>query len=79
MNSDQLDLFEGEVARLPWRGQSPRVLTRGHFALFSRREPQKDDSFFVDPCQYDLFLAAIRGRRQYGGAPTLIPSEREDR
>ncbi len=69
----QLELWELEVARLPWRGQSPRVLTKGHLSLFLRREPQKDDRFFVDPNQYDLFLAAIPGRPLYGGAPSLLP------
>jgi len=64
-----LRLFSEE----PWDGQAPRSLTRGRKALFLRREPQKDDSFFVDPNQYDLFLAAIPGRRQYGGAPSLLP------
>ncbi len=72
MNSTQLDLWEHEVAALPWRGVSPRVLTRGSKALFLRREPQKDDRFFVDPNQRDLFLAAITGPPQYGGAPLLL-------
>ena len=57
----------------PWGGQSPRALTRAAKALFLRREPQKDDSFFVDPNQYDLFLAVIPGRFRYGGAPLLVP------
>ena len=57
----------------PWDGRSPRDLTKIKKLLFLRREPQKDDRFFVDPGQYDLFRAAIRGRRRYGGAPTLFP------
>ncbi len=73
MNSTQLDLWEGEVARLPWRGESPRALTRGAIALFLRREPQKDERFFVDPNQVDMFPVAIRGPRQYDGAPLLLP------
>jgi len=75
MNSGQLDLWPSEVARLPWGGRSPRslTLTRCSKALFLRREPQKDDCFFVDPKQYDLFRAAIPGRFQYGGAPLLVP------
>ena len=72
----QLDLWEAELVKLPWRGQSPRVLTRASKALFFRREPRKDDRFFVDPNQYDLFRAAIPGRPQYGGAPTLQPLPR---
>jgi len=75
MNSMQLDLWEREIAAQPWRGESPRGLTRGSKALFLRREPQKGDRFAVDPNQYDLFLAAIPGRHRYGGAPLLIPLE----
>ena len=66
----QGELFE-DVAKLPWYGRTPRSLTRGHEALFLRREPQKDDRFFVDQDQYDSFLAAITGRYRYGGAPLL--------
>ncbi len=73
MNSTQLDLWELEVGRLPWRGQSPRALTRVAMSLFLRREPQKDDRFFVDPNQIDLFLEAIPRPPQYGGAPLLLP------
>jgi len=82
MISDQLELFGHVGAALPWGGRSPRSLCRLRqgltnvpIALFSRREPQKDDSFFVDPDQYDLFLAAIPGRFRYGGAPLLVPLE----
>jgi len=59
--------------RIPWGGRSPRSLTKVNMALFLRREPQKDDCFFVDANQFDLFRAAIPGRRQYGGAPLLLP------
>ena len=76
MNSTQLDLFEAEVARLPWRGQSPRGLTKVAKSLFLRREPQKDACFFVDPFQYDLFPVAKRGPPRYGGAPSLLPLSR---
>jgi len=62
---------------VPWGGQSPRDLTKGAQRLFLRREPQKDDCFFVDVRQYDLFLAAIPGRTRYGGAPLLHPFEQE--
>ena len=75
MISSQLELSLS-MERLPWEGKSPRSLTRGAIALFLRREPQKDDRFFVDPDQYDLFLAAITGRPRYGGAPTLVPLPR---
>ncbi len=74
MNSAQLDLWEGELDALPWRGKSPRGLTRGRKLLFFRREPQKSERFFVDPEQYELFPAAKR--RPLGethlGAPLLI-------
>ena len=73
MNSTQLDMWPSEVVALPWGGRSPRSLTRAAKALFFKRERQKNDRFFVDPDQYDLFRAAIPGRPQYGGAPTLLP------
>ncbi len=70
----QLELcLEDARVRVPWNGRSPRSLTKIQKALFLRREPQKDDRFFVDADQYDLFRAAIPGRPQYGGAPLLIP------
>jgi len=69
----QLDLWEAEIAALPWRGHSPRGLTKASKALFLRREPEKDDRFFVDPNQCELFPEAIRGSRRYAGAPLLLP------
>ncbi len=72
MNSVQLHLFE-DVDALPWYGRSPRSLTRASIALFLRREPQKDDRFFVDPNQVDMFLVAKKRPPQYGGAPSLLP------
>ncbi len=73
----QLSLLLGDVeVSVPWEGRSPRLLTKASKALFLRREPQKDDCFFVDPDQYDLFLAAIMGRPRYGGAPSLLPLPR---
>ncbi len=76
MNSAQLDLWEDELQALPWQGRSPRETTKARKALYLRQEPQKDDRFFVDPNQYDLFLAAIRGRHRYGGDPSLLPLPR---
>ena len=73
MYSDQLDLWEDEVEAMPWRGQSPRALTRTAKALFLSESGKKHERFFVDPNQYDLFLAAIKGRFRYGGAPSLLP------
>jgi len=73
MNSTQLDLWEDELAELPWRGQSPRALTRVGLALFSTPERAKHERFFVDAFQRDLFRAAIQGPPRYGGAPLLVP------
>ena len=70
MISEQLDLFE-DVVRLPWYGRSPRSLTRCAIALFSRREPQKDDCGFLDPDQYDLWLPTKKAPWVYQGAPLL--------
>jgi len=76
MNSTQLDLWEDEVAAMPWRGQSPRGLTRAAKALFLSHKAQKDERFFVDPEQMDLFRAAKKRPPQYGGAPLLVPLDR---
>jgi len=72
MNSRQLDIWQVELDGLPWQGRSPRGLTRAAKALFLRREPQKDDSFFIDPNQYDL-LPEARKRLPSRGAPLLVP------
>ena len=71
VNSDQLLLDFEELRALPWQGLSARVLTRSHKALFLRREPQKDDRFFVDPDQLSLFPAAKK-RRMSVSAPSLL-------
>jgi len=71
MNSSQLDLWEVELAALPWQGRSPRGLTKARKVVFLRREPLKDERFFVDPDQIDLFPAAIKGPPRYEGAPSL--------
>ncbi len=67
----QLDLFQEELDALPWGGQSPRSLTRASIAVFLRRKPQKDDCFFVDLDQTDLWPAAKKAPRIYRGAPLL--------
>ena len=69
MNSEQLDLWQAELDALPWQGRSPRSLTRGGIALFLRRELEKDDRFFVDPNQADLFSSTTNAPRIYRGAP----------
>jgi len=71
VNSEQLDLWQAELDALPWQGQSPRALTKARIAVFLRREPQKDDRFFVDPNQIDLWLPAKKAPRKYRGAPLL--------
>jgi len=72
MNSYQLDLLQ-DNDRLPWHGQSPRGLTRVAISLFLRREPQKDERFFVDPNQYDLFaVAKKKAPWKFQGAPSLL-------
>jgi len=71
----QYDLFL-EVAVLPWGGRSPRDLTKARISLFLRREPQKDERFFVDPDQIDMFRRRQKKSPQYGGSPTLLPLPR---
>jgi len=71
MNSTQLDLWQVELDALPWQGRAPRDLTRGRMSLFLRREPQKDDRFFVDPGQFEHELAGNEGPPVYRGAPLL--------
>jgi len=75
MNSEQLDLWQAELDALPWQGRSPgemaRVLTEERIALFLRREPQKDDRFFVDPNQLEMWPAATKAPWIYQGAPLL--------
>jgi len=75
----QLDLWPEWVEWLLWEGQSPRSLTRSQKGLFLRREPQKDDNFFADPDQLDLFHEATIGPPQYEGAPSLLPLPRRGR
>jgi len=74
----QLELGLGLVD-LPWGGQSPRSLTRSAKALFLKRERQKEDRFFVDPDQMDLFRAAKAVPPEYQGAPSLLPLPARDR
>jgi len=72
MNSAQLDLWQAELDALPWQGRSPRVLTRAHLGLILQPEAQKDDRFFVDPNQCDLFPVGMTNAPWiYQGAPLL--------
>lgn len=75
----QLDLWPSWVRSLPWEGRSPRslTLTKAPKVLFLRREPQKEDRFFVDPNQTDLWPPANKAPEIYSGAPLLMRFERE--
>ena len=66
----QMDLFV-DVEALPWYGRSPRSLTRASLALFLRREPQKDERFFVDPDQLSFGWPVKKAPWKYQGAPLL--------
>ncbi len=79
--SDQLFLqgFETPVVecRVPWKGLSPRVLTRSYERFTLKAQAEKSVSDFVDPEQYDLFdTRHNRGLRVYSGAPSLLPLPR---
>ena len=56
----------------PWNGYRPRALTRCSKRLFLRQEPQKDDCFFVDPDQVDMWPSALKAPRISLGAPLLV-------
>ncbi len=71
MKAMQLDLWEAEIDALPWRGVSPRGLTRGYLALFLRRKPQKDARFYLGPEQYKFRLVGEKAPWKYQGAPLL--------
>ena len=71
--SAQLELALGDVRRrIPWDGIRPRELTKGRKSLFFRREPGKNDRFFADVRQIDMFPAATRMPHLYDGAPLLL-------
>ena len=79
MMATQLDLWEEELLALPWRGRSPRTLTRVQLALIFKPEAQKHECFFVDVRQFELFRAAkpkLPGKASQG-APLLWPLEGE--
>jgi len=66
----ELDLFRGE----PWKGLSPRALTRGYLGVIFKARAVESASDFVDPLQLDLFPRR-RQRLKYKSrtAPTLLP------
>jgi len=71
MNSTQLDLWQADLERSPWGGKSPRGLTRGHILFILKPKAEKDDCFFVDPDQLDLWPITHRAPRRYLGAPSI--------
>ena len=81
----QFDLWDGsglaglDLGRLPWRGMSPRGLTRVAAGLILKAQAAKSVSEFVDPAQYDLFIPPKKAPWQYQGAPLLVgPNRRDD-
>ena len=65
----ELQLFPGE----PWGGRSPRALTRARSGFIFKPQGVKDERFFVDPLQLDLFaIDRIPPRKLYSGAPLLV-------
>jgi len=72
MTSEQLDLWQRQRDEEPWRGQSPRALTRAYKRFIFKPEAQKDDRFFVDPLQIDLFpVVEKKAPWKYRGAPSI--------
>ena len=73
----QLDFWQASVDALPWGGRSPRALTKSAMSLFLRREPQKDERFFVCPETIDMFGYARKEPPRYEGASLLLPLPEE--
>ena len=69
--SSQLDLWESALEALPWRGKSPRELTRVGLGLILKPGGVKSVSDFVDPEQLELGLPTPRAPWRYQGAPLL--------
>ena len=69
MNSSQLelDLFPGQ----PWRGCSPRALTRGRLGVIFKAQDVKSVSDFVDPAQLSFAFIETGAPWKYQGAPLL--------
>ena len=71
MRQLQLGLFRNE----PWEGRSPRGLTRARLGVIFKPRGVKDDCFFVDSLQFEMFPEAIKTSHPviWGGSPSLIP------
>jgi len=75
----QLDLWEDELEWLPWRGRSPRALTRGHLGIIFTARAGGARAELNDPLQGELFEAQAHNakrRASYAGAPCLLPLPR---
>ena len=76
----ELDLFAGE----PWRGRSPRGLTRVRISLFLRREPPSHE-VYLDPAQLDFWRRGSKATTKKNapgkqpGAPSLLPLRNRSR
>ena len=71
MNSSQLDLWEREVSRTPWRGQSPRGLTRVACSSIFKAQAAKDALIVSDSLQLEIFPSGEKAPWIYQGAPLL--------
>ncbi len=69
----ELSLDDVRLQRVvaPWKGVSPRVLTRAYERFTLKAQAAKNTSGCVDPDQYDLWLPAKKAPWIYQGAPLL--------
>jgi len=74
---DQLELWTARelgLHRVPWEGQSPRVLTACYKRFIFKARAAKSMSEFVNPDQGDLWLPMKNAPRVVSrGAPSLLP------
>ncbi len=73
----ELELFVNE----PWKGRSPRALTRGHLGIILKPQGVRARVLFCDREQLELFplvgrSARITRRAASPSAPTLLPLPR---
>ncbi len=83
-DGDQL-LLEGleltALARVPWEGRSPRVLTAGYVRFTLKTQVGKSMGDFVRTDQLELFREHQKGLSSEvaRGAPTLLPLKEASR
>ena len=77
--SDQLDLWDGtcvlgmDLSMLPWRGRSPRGLTRVALGIILKAQAGEERSnLYVDEDQIVLWADRLKGPFVYEGAPLLL-------